>query len=62
MQRLVKNFLGLNISLGMVAKLERQPAIVLEPIDAQLAEAVRTAPWVYIDETSWREANTKAWL
>ncbi len=48
--------------LGMVAKLERQTAIVLGPVDAELAEAVRSAPASHIDETPWRQANRKAWL
>ena len=61
-QRLVRNFLGLDISLGMIAKLERQTAIVLGPVDAELAEAVRSAPATHIDETPWRQANAKAWL
>jgi transposase len=61
-QRLVKNFLGLDISLGMIAKLERQTAAVLESVDAELAEAVRVAPATHIDETPWRQANAKAWL
>ena len=61
-QRLVRNFLGLDISLGMVAKLERQTALVLGPVDAELAEAVRSAPASHIDETPWRQANRKAWL
>ncbi len=61
-QRLVRNFLGLDISLGMIAKLERQTAIVLGPVDAELAEAVRSAPVTHIDETPWREANQKARL
>jgi len=46
----------------MVAKLECQTATVLGPVDAQMAEAVRVAPWVHIDETTWRQANEKAWL
>ena len=61
-QRLARAFLGLDISLGMVAKLERQTALVLGPVDAQLAEAVRSAPASHIDETPWRQANEKAWL
>ena len=61
-QRLARTCLGLDISLGMVAKLERQTATALEPVDAELAEAVRVAPWAHIDETPWREANRKAWL
>ena len=61
-QRLAKDFLGLDISLGMLGKLERQTATVLGPVDSALAEAVRAAPNSHIDETPWREANAKAWL
>ncbi len=61
-QRLARTMLGLDICLGMVAKLERQTAIVLGPVDAELAEAVRSAPASHIDETPWRQANKKAWL
>ena len=61
-QRLARDLLGLNISLGMIAKLQRRTAILLEPLDAELAEAVRLAPASHIDETPWREANQKAWL
>ena len=61
-QRLARTMLGLDISLGMVAKLERQTATVLGPVDAELAEAVRSAPASHVDETPWRQANTKAWL
>ena len=61
-QRLVRGFFGLDISLGMIAKLERRTALVLGPVDEQLAEAVRSAPASHIDETPWRQANTKAWL
>ena len=61
-QRLVKDLMGLGISLGMISKLERQTATVLGPVDAELAEAVRVAPATHIDETPWREANGKAWL
>ena len=61
-QRLARNVLGLEISLGMVAKLERQTALILGPVDEELAQAVRSAPASHIDETPWREANKKAWL
>ena len=61
-QQLVKDLLGLDISLGMIAKLERQTAMVLEPVAADLAAAVREAPFSHIDETPWCEANAKAWL
>ena len=46
----------------MVAKLERQTAAVLGPVDAALAEAVRSAPASHIDETPWCQADAGAWL
>ena len=60
--RLARTLLGLDIRLGMIAKLERQTAVVLGPVDEELAEAVRSAPAAHIDETPWRQANTRAWL
>jgi transposase len=56
------DLLGLTISIGMIAKLERITADVLERPVAELAEAVKTAEAANIDETGWREANLKAWL
>lgn len=61
-QRLARTGFGLEISLGMIAKLEGQTATVLEPVDAELARAVRLDPRVHIDETPWREAGAKVWL
>ena len=61
-QRRASTLLGLNISLGMVAKLERRTAIILGPVDEEPAQAVRSAPASHIDETPWREGNGKAWL
>jgi transposase len=43
-------------------KLERQAADVLEPVVAEVAAAIVAAPSAHIDETSWSEANEKAWL
>lgn len=60
--QLGSDLLGLTISIGMIAKLERITAEVLEPPVAELAEAVKTAEAANIDETGWREANRKAWL
>jgi transposase len=60
--QLCSDLLGLTISLGMVAKLERITAGVLEQPVAELAEAVKTAGAANIDETGWREAHLKAWL
>jgi transposase len=56
------DLLGLTISLGMIAKLERITAAVLEQPAAELAEAVKTTEAANIDETGWRENGCKAWL
>jgi transposase len=61
-QQLASDLFGLDISLGMIAKLERRAAEVLEPVVAELAAAIVASPSAHIDETSWAEANQKAWL
>jgi transposase len=58
-QQLASDLFGLDVSLGMISKLERQAAEVLEPV---VAVAIVAAPSAHIDETSWSEANEKAWL
>jgi transposase len=60
--QLGSDLLGLTISVGMISKLERITAEVLEQPVAELAEAVKTAEAANIDETGWREAQLKAWL
>jgi len=59
---LCSDLLGLTISLGMVAKLERITAAVLEQPVSELAEEVKAAEAANIDETGWRENGRKAWL
>jgi transposase len=60
--QLCSDLLGLTISIGMIAKLERITADVLGQPVAELAEAAKTAEAANIDETGWREARLKAWL
>ena len=60
--QLCSDLLGLTISLGMIAKLERITADVLEQPVSALAEEVKTAEAANIDETGWRESRRKAWL
>jgi transposase len=60
--QLGSDLLGLTISLGMIAKLERITAEVLEEPVAKLAERVKSAEAANIDETGWRENGGKAWL
>jgi transposase len=56
------DLLGLTISIGMIAKLERITAEMLEQPVTELAEQVKTAEAANIDETGWRENGRKAWL
>jgi transposase len=60
--QLCSDLLGLTISIGMIAKLERITAEVLEGPVTELAEQVKTAEAANIDETGWREDGRKAWL
>jgi transposase len=60
--QLCSDLLGLTISVGMIAKLERVTAAVLEQPVAELAERVKTAGTANVDETGWRENGCKAWL
>jgi transposase len=60
--QLGSDLLGLTISIGMIAKLERITADVLEQPFAELAERVKSADAANIDETGWRENGRKAWL
>src|SRR5262249_6989652 len=61
-QQLASDLFGLDISLGMIPKLERRAAETLEPVVAEVAAAIVAAPSAHIDETSGSEANAKAWL
>ena len=59
---MVADLFSLSISTGMIAKLERQSAAVLEAPYNELAIAVHQAKATNIDETSWRERLRKVWL
>jgi hypothetical protein len=61
-QQLASDLFGLDLSLGMITKLERQAPDILKPVVAEVAAAIVAAPAAHIDETSWSEANEKAWL
>jgi transposase len=61
-QQLASDLFGLDVSLGMISKLERRAAETLKPVVAEVAAAIKVAPSAHIDETSWSEANEKAWL
>jgi transposase len=55
-RQLASDLFGLDIALGMIPRLKRQAAEILEPVVAEAAAAVVAAPSAHIDETSWAEA------
>jgi transposase len=61
-QQMSADLFTLSISTGMIPKLERQSAAVLEAPYNELATAVHEAEVANIDETSWRENRRKVWL
>jgi transposase len=61
-RQLAQDLLGLSISTGMIAELERQSAADLEAPVERVREHIRRAAAVHIDETSWRQCRRKAWL
>ncbi len=61
-RQLVFDLLGLTISIGMIARLERQAAEELEAPVEELRQYVRTAAVAHIDETSWWQGREKMWL
>jgi transposase len=61
-QQLSADLLGLSISTGMISKLERRSAAVLEAPYNDLAVSVHSSDAANIDETSWRQDRRKAWL
>jgi transposase len=60
-RRLGFDLLGLSISTGMISRLERQAAEVLEAPVAGLHQHVRDAASAHIDETSWKQGRDRAW-
>ena len=61
-RQLVFDLLGLRISTGMIARLERRGAEELEAPVEELRHYVRTAAVAHIDETSWWQGRDKMWL
>jgi transposase len=61
-QQMAGDLFGLSIATGMVSKLERRSAVVLEAPFNELALGVHDAPAASIDDTSWREDRRTAQL
>jgi transposase len=59
---ILADLLGLDVSTGMVCKVERAAAeATAAPVEA-VYEHVRTAAAAGVDETGWREDRRRAWL
>lgn len=61
-QELLASFFDAPVSLGMISKTERAVSEAVAPAVDEVGAALRVAPLVHADETSWREARAKAWL
>lgn len=61
-RRLFADLLGVTISTGMVAQLQRQAGEILADPMAEIVQAVRQAEAVHVDETGWREGGKETWL
>jgi transposase len=61
-QQLMSDLLGLSISTGMIAKLERKTSHLLAEPTREVSDFIRKQPVVGMDETGWRENKQKAWL
>ena len=61
-QALLKDVLGVDLSLGCMVGAEQDVASALtEPVN-ELLDSVAGQPVLHIDETGWRESNRRAWL
>jgi transposase len=61
-RQLVSDLLGLSISIGMIARLERQGAVELETPFEEIRDHVTAAASAHIDETSWWQRRVRVWL
>lgn len=61
-QRLLLDLMGLELAVGTISKLERRTSRMLTVPVAEVASAIRAAPVVNIDETSWVEDKRTSWL
>jgi transposase len=62
-RQLAQDLLGLFISTGMIAKLERQSTADPDAPVERVREHIRRAAAVRIDETSWRQrCRRQEWL
>jgi transposase len=61
-QQLLKDLIGVDISLGAISACEQAVSQALEEPYKQAHEHVQNAEIIYADETGWSEANKRAWI
>ena len=61
-QDALQDLYGLTISLGTITHLEQATVQALAAPVAEAHTYVRAQPVAHLDETGWREGNTRAWL
>lgn len=61
-QQLVADLWDVPVSLGGVVRLQQAQSAALEPVYAEVRQAVQQAAVVNMDETGWREDKHRAWL
>lgn len=61
-QRLMADYLSINLSVGSISKLEASMSQTLEQPVEEARLLVREQPIAHADETGWREGSSKAWL
>ncbi len=61
-EELLRDFFGVELSLGSIANLEQATSEVLAEPVAEVAEAIKQAPVIHADETGWYERAKRAWL
>jgi len=59
---LMSDVFGIDLSMGMVSKMERQVSAALAFAYDEAKAHVKKQPVLHADETGWREAGKKAWL
>lgn len=61
-QELLRDILGVDLALGSVSKLEARTSEILAASHEEVLAHVRGSSYVNMDETSWTEDRSKAWL
>jgi transposase len=59
---LLEDLFGIHMATGSVCRIERRMSAAIASATAAAGEHVRAAAVVHADETSWREAKSRAWL